>query len=102
LVWGFLYGAIMNLWQWPFIVGAQGQSWAAGLGFMETLQRYLAYYLVTSLVWDTIAAFGNVLLILAFGIPTLKALRRFQQRFTFDYTPEDDSISLSHGKGIAR
>jgi hypothetical protein len=39
---------------------------------------------------------------LAFGIPTLKALRRFQQRFTFDYTPEDDSISLSHGKGIAR
>lgn len=102
LVWGFLYGAIMNLWQWPFIVGTQGQSWAAGLGFIETLQRYLAYYLITSLVWDTIAAIGNVLLILAFGIPTLKALRRFHLRFTFNYTPDDDSISPIHSEGIAR
>ena len=97
LVWGFLYGAIMNLWQWPFIVGTHEQSWVVGLGFGETLQRYLAYYLVTSLLWDTIAAIGNVLLILAFGIPTLKALRRFQQRFTFSYTLEDEPISLRHG-----
>jgi energy-coupling factor transport system substrate-specific component len=100
LVWGFLYGAIMNLWQWPFIAGAQGQSWAAGLGFSETLQRYLAYYLVTSLVWDAIAAIGNVLLILAFGAPTLRALRRFQKRFAFNYTPDGDEISLEHGEGI--
>lgn len=102
LVWGFLYGAIMNLWQWPFIVGAQGQSWVVGLGFRETLQRYLAYYLVTSLLWDTIAAIGNVLLIIAFGIPTLKALRRFQQRFTFSYTPDDEAISLRHGVGTLK
>jgi len=100
LVWGFLYGAIMNLWQWPFIVGAQGQSWIEGLGFLETLQRYLAYYLVTSVMWDTIAAIGNVLLILAFGVPTLKALRRFRKRFAFDYTPEGNERSLRHDEGI--
>src|SRR4030043_1253474 len=99
LVWGFLYGAIMNLWQWPFIVGTQGQSWVVGLGFGETLQRYLAYYLVTSLLWDTIAAIGNVLLIFAFGIPTLKALRRFRRRFACDYTPEGEDRSLQHREG---
>lgn len=88
LAWGFLYGGIMNLWQWPFIAGPQYQSYAAGLGFGATLQHYLAFYLVTSLVWDAAAALGNVVLILAFGAPTLRALRRFKQRFEFKYTPE--------------
>jgi energy-coupling factor transport system substrate-specific component len=86
--WGFLYGAIMNLWQWPFFTGPQGQSWTAGLGLGATLQRYLSFYLVTSLAWDAIAAIGNVLLLFAFGAPTIKALRRFQKRFAFNYTPE--------------
>ena len=87
LLWGFLYGAIMNLWQWPFIAGPQNQSYAVGLGITETLQRYLAYYLVTSLVWDVLAALGNALLILALGKPALRALRRFRQRFEFSYLP---------------
>lgn len=90
LAWGFLYGAIMNLWQWPFILGPQSQSYAAGLGFMGTLQHYLAFYLVTSLVWDAVAAIGNVLLVFAFGAPTLRALRRFKQRFEFKYSPESE------------
>jgi energy-coupling factor transport system substrate-specific component len=102
LVWGFLYGAIMNLWQWPFIAGLQGQSWDAGLGFVDTLQRYAAYYLVTSLLWDTLAAIGNVLLIIAFGVPTLKALKRFQQRFSFQYTAEEDPGSMGHRQGVTR
>ena len=98
-LWGFLYGAIMNLWQWPFIMGPQAQSWAAGLGITQTLQRYLAFYLVTSLVWDAIAALGNVLLMLAFGAPALKALRRFQNRFAFNYMPvvDDPSKDLQEG-----
>jgi energy-coupling factor transport system substrate-specific component len=87
LLWGFLYGAIMNLWQWPFIAGPQSQSFTAGLGFAATLQHYLAFYLVTSLVWDAVAAVGNVLLLLALGVPALRALRRFRQRFEFSYTP---------------
>jgi len=100
-LWGFLYGAIMNLWQWPFIMGPQAQSWAAGLGITETLQRYLAFYLVTSLVWDAIAAMGNAVLMLAFGAPALKALRRFQNRFAFNYIPGVDSPSKDVKEGTA-
>jgi energy-coupling factor transport system substrate-specific component len=96
--WGFLYGGLMNLWQWPFIIGPQAQSWAAGLGLGETLQRYLAFYLVTSLIWDMVAAVGNVLLVVAFGAPTLRALRRFQDRFTFKYTPTvSETRALNQG-----
>jgi len=100
LLWGFLYGAIMNLWQWPFIIGPQNQSYAAGLGLLATLQRYLAYYLVTSLVWDAIAAIGNVLLILTFGAPALRALRRFRQRFEFKYTPESSTGGNQQGRSL--
>lgn len=81
--WGFLYGGIMNLWQWPFIAGPSAQSWQPGVGIWGTVQRYAVFYLATSLVWDTVAALGNTFLLLAFGAPTLRALRRFQQRFSF-------------------
>lgn len=86
-LWGFLYGFIMNLWSWPFIAGPAEQYWAPGTGFAETLNRYLAYYVVTSLGWDILRAAGNALVILGFGSPTLRALRRFQRRFDFDYHP---------------
>ncbi len=87
VAWGFLYGGIMNLWEWPFIVGLENQSWAAGMSLLDGLRRYAAYYLVTSLAWDLAGAAGNLLLILAFGPPALRALKRFQQRFTFVYQP---------------
>jgi energy-coupling factor transport system substrate-specific component len=100
LLWGFLYGAIMNLWQWPFIAGPQSQSYAAGLGFVATIQHYLAFYLVTSLAWDAVAAIGNVLLLLALGKPALRALWRFRQRFEFSYTPEVAVASQPHGENL--
>ena len=83
--WGFLYGGLMNLWEWPFIAGPQAQSWQAGLSLLDGLQRYAVFYLVTSLAWDLAAAAGNLLLMLAFGAPALRALLRFRQRFTFSY-----------------
>ena len=86
--WGFAYGAVMNLWEWPFIAGPQAQSWTAGLGLGAALQRYAVFYLATSLAWDLAAALGNLFLMAAFGAPVLRALRRFQQRFTFVYQPE--------------
>jgi energy-coupling factor transport system substrate-specific component len=82
-VWGFLYGAVMNLWQWPFMTGPQTQSWQAGQGFWAAVQHYAVFYLATSMVWDTIAALGNLVIILAFGAPALRALRRFQLRFSY-------------------
>jgi energy-coupling factor transport system substrate-specific component len=85
--WGFLYGGLMNLWQWPFLMGPQTQSWTPGLGVLAGLQHYAAYYLVTSLAWDLAGALGNLLMMLVFGNAALRALKRFHQRFTFVYSP---------------
>ena len=82
-LWGLIFGAIMNLWAWPFIAGPVDQYWAPGVSFLDTLHRYGVYYLVTSLAWDLARSAGNVLLIGLFGAPTLKALRRFEQRLVF-------------------
>lgn len=83
--WGLAYGAIMNLWAWPFIVGPANQYWAPGVGLLDTLRRYGVYYLATSLAWDLARSVGNVLLIGFFGAPTLRALRRFERRLVFWY-----------------
>lgn len=85
--WGFLYGLIINLWFWPFMAGPAGQYYQAGLGLADVARRYAAFYLATSLLWDSMAMLGNGLLLLAFGQPALRALRRFQQRFDFEYLP---------------
>ncbi|MBC8161465.1 MAG: ECF transporter S component [Roseiflexaceae bacterium] len=87
-LWGFAYGAIMNLWFWPFTIGPAVQSWTPGISAAETLQRYLAFYLLTSFVWDALGAVGNSLLILLFGAPIVRTLRRFHARLTFVYQPE--------------
>lgn len=87
VLWGFLYGAIMNLWFWPFQSGSPEQSWQAGLSAGHTVQRYLVFYGATSLVWDFFAAAGNAILLALFGIPTLKALQRFKRRFLFETEP---------------
>jgi energy-coupling factor transport system substrate-specific component len=81
--WGLLYGAIMNIYFWPFAVGPAEQSWLPGIGLGETLARYGAFYVVTSLAWDVARAGGNVFLILVLGAPMVKALERFRRRFNF-------------------
>jgi energy-coupling factor transport system substrate-specific component len=86
-LWGFGYGAIMNLWFWPFASGAIDQHYQAGISLGETLRRYFAFYLATSLAWDLMAGLGNALLIAAFGGPILRALRRFARRFAFAIQP---------------
>jgi Protein of unknown function (DUF1393). len=86
-LWGMLYGIIMNLWFWPFVSGPADQYWQYGISLWAGIQRYLAFYLATSLLWDIAAACGNALLIAVVGLPTLRALRRFQARFHFHYEP---------------
>ncbi|HEU5098800.1 MAG TPA: ECF transporter S component [Roseiflexaceae bacterium] len=87
-LWGFAYGAIMNLWFWPYAAGPAQQYWSPGIDLAETLRRYLAFYVLTSLAWDALGAAGNVLLILAFGAPIVRALRRFRDRLGFVYQPD--------------
>jgi energy-coupling factor transport system substrate-specific component len=81
-LWGLLFGALMNLWFWPF--SPEGSlSWSPGMGLGETLRRYTAFYALTSFAWDSLRALGNAALILALGRPVLKELRRFKARFEF-------------------
>ena len=93
-VWGFAYGAIMNLWFWPFQVGDPAQSWQAGLNLWQGIQRYLAFYLATSFIWDVFAAAGNIALLALFGLPTIQTLRRFKDRFLF--TIDTRHLALEH------
>ena len=58
--------------------------WEPSLGLLETLRRYLVFYGVTSLWWDLVRAAGNLLLLLVFGAPVLRLLRRFGRRFRFE------------------
>jgi energy-coupling factor transport system substrate-specific component len=85
--WGWLYGALTNLYFWPFTVLAPDLSWVPGLSPLETLRRYWHFYLVTSLAWDTMAAAGNLLLLATLSLPLLKALERFQRRARVTWEP---------------
>lgn len=85
--WGFLYGAITNLWFWPFLSAPGNQVFAPGANLLVSLRNYGIYYLATSLLWDTGRALGNAMLIFFFGRATLKVLQRFQRRFHFTFIP---------------
>jgi energy-coupling factor transport system substrate-specific component len=87
-IWGLVFGVIMNVWFWPFAIGPADQHWQPGIGWTDAINKYLVFYAVTSLGWDIMRLVGNVTLILTFGPPALRALRRFQRRFTFTYQPD--------------
>lgn len=83
---GLVFGAVMNLWFWPFVI-APGQSslyWEAGISLGEAIRRYAAFYTVTSLPHDVWRAGGNFLMLLLFGRPILRLLDRFHRRFQFE------------------
>ena len=82
-LWGFLYGAITNLYFWPFFAGVEGLRWQPGLPFTEAIVHYGAFYLATSLVWDLTRALGNAILLAAVGVPAARALFRFRDRLSF-------------------
>ena len=89
--WGLLYGAIMNIWFWPFAVGSAQMYWEPGIGMWATVQRYLVFYAVTSLWWDVARMAGNFVLVAVAGMAVLRVLRRFQARFAFTYVPAADA-----------
>ena len=98
-VWGFLYGAIMNLWFWPFARGG-ALDWNPTLGLTATLERYWAFYVATSLPWDAAAALTNAVLILVTGVALMRTLRRFAHRLdpavifvAHDATPHEQRMS---------
>lgn len=87
-VWGLLFGALMNLWFWPFGAPGAGEAgnlyWTPSLGLAETIERYGRFYLVTSLGFDLFRAIGNVMLVLVLGGPILRLLERYRRRFSWE------------------
>lgn len=83
LAWGLVFGAVMNLYFWPFVAGGQDQYYQSGLGLAEALKRYATFYAVTSLWWDIARAVGNAVLLVVLGPALIKTLQRFRRRLNF-------------------
>ncbi len=82
--WGLLFGLIMNLYFWPFMIGGGNMQWDLGTGIRDQISQYLLFYVTTSLVWDVARAAGNALLIAILGIPAIKVLTRFKYKYQFE------------------
>jgi len=86
----YIFGAIMNLWFWPFIAGpAMGDgtdlAYIPGGPLLENLKRFGWFTLITSTaVWDTGRAITNSILLVLVGSPVLAALRRTVRRAQFN------------------
>ena len=98
--WGILYGALLNLYFWPFaapglgaLSGDSSLYWSPELGFAETVSRYARFYLVTSFAHDLFRAAGNAVLVLALGGPILRTLERYRSRFAWEPWVDDDEQS---------
>lgn len=87
LVVGFAFGAVMNLWSWPYIAGSSAVGWDPRAGALENLRSYGTYYLATSFAWDAFRAAGNVALVLVLGRPLLKTLDRAARRMSLEVGP---------------
>lgn len=74
----YVYGALLNLWFWPFAVGADTTiSYLPGADIGTNLTHFGIYTLITSTAtWDTVRAVVTVVGIIAFGPGILAGLRR--------------------------
>jgi energy-coupling factor transport system substrate-specific component len=84
--WGILFGAITNLWFWPYTVGGADISYQPGIGLFEAMRRYWNFYLLTSLGWDLMRSVCSAVAIATVGGPLLRALLRFHDRFEWRAT----------------
>jgi energy-coupling factor transport system substrate-specific component len=78
--WAFLYGAILNLWFWPFQVDGGALSYSPNLSTAETMHHYWSFYVASSFAWDAAGALANAILIVLTGRAILRSLRRFAGR----------------------
>jgi energy-coupling factor transport system substrate-specific component len=83
-VLGLGYGALMNLWFWPFGDYGHGLSFEPSAGPAANVADYARYYVATSLVWDVSRGLCTFLLVGLVGRPLLRALRRVSRLAAFD------------------
>ena len=82
----FFYGALMTMWNWPFLAGTGTDvSYLAGAGVFENLRRFLNYELLTGgLIWDAGRAATTVVLLLLTAPALLATLNRAANRAGFE------------------
>lgn len=78
----YLYGALMTLWNWPFLAGlGTSVSYLPGAGALNNLERFWQYQIITgSLIWDTGRAITTCVLICVTAPALLATLRRAASR----------------------
>ncbi len=81
---GIAFGAVMNLWFWPFASYGPETSFVAGAPFAANLTRYGVFYVTTSLPWDLGRSVLSAVVVLLAGSALLRALRRASRRAAFD------------------
>lgn len=85
LIWGYLFGWLMNLWFWTAFI--QPQKWDS---FLATC--------AASFWFDTLHALSNAGFYEVFGLKLIKVLRRFREKLQF--TPMESPVnSLSQKAG---
>jgi energy-coupling factor transport system substrate-specific component len=86
LVCGLAYGALMNLWFWPFLGDSapSGAGYLPGAGVTTNLGHYAVFYVTTSLAWDLPRGVLTAVLTLLASGSLLGALRRSVRRARFD------------------
>lgn len=93
----YLFGFLINMWFWPYTVGADTQlSFVAGDSVVANLRRFFFFTLATSTIgWDTGRAITNVAAIALIGSPALLMLRRASRRASFDAPVDFDTGELT-------
>lgn len=95
------YGALLNLWFWPFLSGpATSFSYLPAGGVVENLHRFIRFDLTTSLGFDLPRVVTNAVLILFLGRPVLAALRRASRRAVFEPVTTFDAPSDAQRQSV--
>ena len=82
IVASFTYGALMTMWNWPFLAGVGSDiSYQSGAGVLENLLRFWNYEILTGgLAWDAGRAITTSILIVVTATALLATLRRAASR----------------------
>lgn len=82
----YLYGALMTMWNWPFLAGnGSSISYLAGAPLIENLIRFVTFELVTGgLLWDTGRAVTTLTLVLLTAPALLATLGRAARRAGYE------------------
>jgi energy-coupling factor transport system substrate-specific component len=91
IVASLAYGALLNLWFWPFMTAGAAPASAGfvpGASVASNAQHYGVFYLATSLGYDLPRAVLTAVLVVLAGPPVMAILRRAVRRARFDAAAE--------------